>query len=282
MMQLFSLMDDSIITTAKFRSNVAHLLTTQVSPSLAALHVHRAAIQSRSLVTLTPLHCPRCTHAPIFTRVVANASKQRTRRRSTTKNVKRGNDNKTHSVQTRKPESSSSSSSPRGSRVRIMKSCAACGYVGEEAFERSEDSSSYENNEQASRSVHPGTDLDGALSSSSVPVSRSVTPALVKETETRSNTQDISIQSSAAKLKAKQAQATTTVARNTGSPMTQPEPPHVSSPSTLEVLQSRSAVKRQKKKAGLQEMLARSKVRKQAEKDHGQDGGNLAAFLSGL
>ncbi|KAL5490210.1 hypothetical protein ACEPAI_5043 [Sanghuangporus weigelae] len=269
-------MDDTI--TTKFRSNAAYLLASQVSPSLAALHAHRATIQSRLPVTLTPLHCPRCTHAPMSTRVVANASKQRTTRRSTTKN---GNNNKTQSVQARK----SQSSLPRGSRVRVMKSCAACGYVGEEAFERSEDSSSNENNEQASRSAPSGTDLDDALSSPSVPVSRSAsaTPALVKETETRSNTQqDISIQSSAAKLKAKQAQATTTVARNTGSPLSQTEPPGVSSPSTLPVLQSRSAIKRQKKKTGLQEMLARSKVRKQTEKDHGQDGERLAAFLSAL
>ncbi|KAL5529308.1 hypothetical protein ACEPAG_5293 [Sanghuangporus baumii] len=246
---------------------------------------HHNKIQSRSPMTLTPLHCPRCTHAPIFTRVVANASKQRTTRRSTTKNAKRGNNNKTHSVQTRKPQSPSlSSSAPRGSRVRVMKSCAACGYVGEEAFERSEDSSSYENNEQASRSVPSSTDLDDALSFPSVPVSRSAStaPALVKETEARSSTQqDISIQSSA-KLKGRQAQATTTVAPNTGSSMTQPEPSRASSPNTLPVVQSRSAIKRQKKKAGLQEMLARSKERKQIEKDHGQDGESLAAFLGGL
>ncbi|KAL5511738.1 hypothetical protein ACEPAH_4956 [Sanghuangporus vaninii] len=245
------------------------------------IQVERGTSPGHSCLAIT--RCSSCSPCCNPLALASNASKQRTTTRSTTKNAKRGNNNKTQSVQTRKPESSSSSPSPRGSRVRVMRSCAACGYVGEEAFERSEYSSSYENNEQASRSVHPGTDLDDAFSSSSVPGSRSATPALVKETETRSNTQqDISIQSSPAKLRAKQAQAATTVARNTGSPVTQPEPPCAGSQNMFPVLQSRSAIKRQKKKTGLQEMLARSKVRKQSEKDHGQDGGNLAAFLSGL
>ena len=281
--------------TAKFRSNAAYLLASHVSPSLAAVHAHRTAIQSHSPLTLTPLHCPRCTHAPISTRVaVANQRTTGTRRTLTggeTKNAdakrtrRSRRNNKTHSVQTGKSESSSSPSSPRGSRVRIMRSCAACGYLGEQAFERHP----CENNERhpkTLRSAVSSAGLDDVLSSHSVPVpvSRSVTPALVKETETRSI---ISIEPGGAKFKVNQVQVEADAGTMAGTPITQPatEPPIVSSSSSSSnptpMPQSRSAIKRQKKKIGLQEMLARSKEHQQStlkrERGHG-----LTAFLSGL
>lgn len=112
---------DTVTLTAKYQLDASHILSS-VSPALAALHATRAQnsyCSSQPYVhPLSPLHCPRCAHLPVTTRVVAN-SKQRRTRGSKTENAEN----------TIRPPS-------RG--LRVQRSCAACGYVGVQAVKRND------------------------------------------------------------------------------------------------------------------------------------------------
>lgn len=246
--------------TTDFR-NCALPALAAASPALAA----RYAIRVRRTcpnVELSPLHCPRCGHLTLSTRL------QRQRQpRSTSSRVHRtnkGKDKHPHPQQHPPPHSHCTS---------IRKTCAACGFTVAEAVAVAGDpvrASLKANfprtasNQANARSALSGQELDAIhRPSDNVAEAPSVKVSFAPEMKATVQSTPNTPQASAGS--APRAGASIGSQRD-----------------TKPVLSSASlSSKRAKKKSGLQEMLARSREQK-SKKEDGAPGSGLAAFLSGL
>lgn len=248
--------------TANFQLN-ASLLST-FSPSLAAHHASRARRTAAShpyALALSPLHCPRCSRFPVTTRVIAKQ-----RRTSGTKKTM-------HSLHAQ------GQSSKRGPRV--YKSCAACGYVGDEVAERKEGGRELNvprATANASRTASPLPHFETLASPS---ISTFISPEVIKVPEAASNVHSNSTTTDSKRNVRASVSGLTPVSRSS-SPIV-PASSVITHPTSNLSQSSSSSTKRQKKRSGLQEMLARSKEQSGKRKaGEAQDGGGLAAFLRGL
>ncbi|KAH8118576.1 hypothetical protein DFH11DRAFT_683637 [Phellopilus nigrolimitatus] len=265
---------DSDLVSAKFQQTYVATLHS-FSPSYAALHASRNR-RSASLGlrhAASPLHCSRCGHFGVSTRLIHTPNKR------TRTNIRMQKDSK-HKTVLPTPDQRVSA---RGKRM--CKTCTACGFVDVQAVRQDDDvlrnvlHAASGSDVQATSTASPARSTSPALTpkerSRTVPVS-----AFEGLVETNASMQGDVVWSNA---EGKARAPGNNVASRRATPAETPSVPQRSAPGSSPAPSAGSLAKRSKKKAGLQEMLARSKEKKaKRAEDEGKGSSGLAAFLSGL
>ena len=221
--------------------HAAALHLAKVSPALAALNAHRAQRETKR--TISPLHCSRCGHIAVTTRL---SSAPRTR----------------HACQKRKTKQFIVTQNESTCRY-LVRSCAACGNI---------ESHKLVNNSQSPRTrVSQTIDLPKAASVDDL------------RTRSLPSVKDPKIEPSDPPFSgAKRGKTQTTQISNVPMTSGNKQVDSSLQPKSA-LPAEKTGSKRVKKKSALQEMLARSKEQNVNRlKENNQEGGGLSAFLSGL
>lgn len=246
--------------TTDFR-NCALPALAAASPALAARYAIRAR-RTCPNIELSPLHCPRCGHLALSTRL----QRQRKSTSSRVHRTNKGKDKRPHPQQ----------HPPHSHYTSIRRTCAACGFTAAEAVAVAGDpvraslkanfpkTASTRANARSAQAFPSGQELDVVQRPSdkvaeAPSVKVSFAPEMKATVQSTPNTPQASAGSAPRAVPSLELQK-----------------------GTKPVLSSASlSSKRAKKKSGLQEMLARSREQK-SKKEDGTPGSGLAAFLSGL
>ena len=247
-------MDESQSATAAFTQSFIASLHS-VSPALAALHVARLSRSEPRVLPspLSPVHCPRCCLPGVHTRIHRPAQ---SRKSASSRNTKSGSRKRTKSLS----KHNQIPTEQRCSRI-IRRTCDACGFVDAQAI------STMRNPPQPSLEAARKTNderTDKTRTTGPLPAIVIGNPhnANMKATPQANDNVPHIPATSMSSSSAAQAQSS--------KPQAGPDP----------MKNSSSLSRRQKKKPGLQEMLARSREQKLRKED--SSAGGLAAFLSGL
>lgn len=246
--------------TTDFR-NCALPALAAASPALAARYAIRAR-RTCPNIKLSPLHCPRCGHLALSTRL----QRQRKSTSSRVHRTNKGKDKRPHPQQHPPPHSHYTS---------IRRTCAACGFTDAEAVAVAGDpvraslkanfpkTASTRANARSAKAFPSGQELD-AVQRPSDKVAEAPSVKVSFAPEMKATVQSTPNTSQASAGSAPRAGASIGSQRD-----------------TKPVSSASLSSKRAKKKSGLQEMLARSREQK-SKKEDGAPGSGLAAFLSGL
>ncbi|KAI5124837.1 hypothetical protein M0805_005467 [Coniferiporia weirii] len=236
-------MDGAVDT--KFQQNYVAALHA-FSPTFAALHATRARHSARP-VTLSPLHCSRCGHLAVTTRIASVSASSRRTRTNTSAGQKR----------------------QKYKRV-IRRTCTACSFVDSTPIAQAM--------EACTPRPHPASSPEAA---SLAPVS---TDRIIHVPATpNSPSPDLSARGDGNGGGAGLKSEARVPVRDLTPALTPTEPsPGLGRKSNITIPVQSGGLSKRTKKSGLQEMLARSKEAAKRTKDEGQAGGGLAAFLGGL